>query len=867
MANCTNCNPSPLPPLPDCGSCGNCSGCVEPDIVHVRRTKFLNSCDVVLQTLKGYILSAVGNPVTCSVQFGTPVVSNNNISLAPTGYSGAMEYSRDGVLFQDSPLFTNFECGTHKLYIRQKNNTDCIVAGYATVNYNCACIPNWQNTENPPLDNCIGNVLHYRQNDGCGHSEWKPSQPAIPCGCIPKWVPTTDPVTTKCEGGFVWWRITDGCGKFEWEKQVTTCVDPAQCVSPNSAFAATTISATCNQAGQILTNASFVLTAISNADRYALSPGPTYNGPNYANAIEFTGPTLVVNGLTGYDHDHSYILRLFNGNDECIYDRPINFLGTTCNPACVLPHFVLEKVDPTCTGSVGSNGILKITEIQNATRWQLCESGIFDCPPNYNAATPITGTSVNLATNIGFAANQQYRDFTVRVYNGSQGCFVDATLRFSNPCFGSGCIEPTFSAITGIAATCTGSTLNNNASITLADVTNAVKYGHSNGPTYGGPTWGSAPTVPGANFSITGLPGSSAETQRTVRLYRTLECYVDIVVEIPGRNCESSCVNPTGSAGTGTAATCTGSTPNNDAKMLITNVANTTKFGFSPGNTYTGPNYSSATTYPGTGDLEFLALAGSNSAQPYTIRMFNGNNECRTDKTIIIPASVCAPECVPPTYTSKSATPATCSGATPNNNAIINIVGISAGMTKYGIVTGDTYTGGPNYAAATAATGTALNLTGLAGSTGAQTKTIRIFKTATCYLDVTQVIGASSCEVGCVNPTFTLTHVPETCTDGVSNGNGILRISGISNGTKYQQCLFTNVFNCTPNYEGSPTISGSGPIDVNTGINTTGEDSISVVVRVYNGSASCFTDHTIEIENPCDSCCNMTINSATLTNI
>jgi len=107
-----------------------------------------------------------------------------------------------------------------------------------------------------------------------------------------------------------------------------------------------------------------------------------------------------------------------------------------------------------------------------------------------------------------------------------------------------------------------------------------------------------------------------------------------------------------------------------------------------------------------------------------------------------------------------------------------------------------------------------------------------------------------------------------TCAGEASSNDGKVVISGITNGTSYQLCIGQATFNCTPNFPGAIPISGSGPIEVITNIGfSAGESSRRIWVRVYNASENCFLQKSIDVPNPCKSCCDMEINSATVNNV
>jgi hypothetical protein len=89
----------------------------------------------------------------------------------------------------------------------------------------------------------------------------------------------------------------------------------------------------------------------------------------------------------------------------------------------------------------------------------------------------------------------------------------------------------------------------------------------------------------------------------------------------------------------GASGTCTGSTPNNDAVINITAATNATQAGISTGATYTGPAFNGVGTVAITGGT--AAFTGRIHNTQYTIRIFNGANDCYTDYTVTTPTISC----------------------------------------------------------------------------------------------------------------------------------------------------------------------------------------------------------------------------------
>jgi uncharacterized repeat protein (TIGR01451 family) len=121
-----------------------------------------------------------------------------------------------------------------------------------------------------------------------------------------------------------------------------------------------------------------------------------------------------------------------------------------------------------------------------------------------------------------------------------------------------------------------------------------------------------------------------------------------------------SCVPPNGIYFNTTSQTCFGATANNDGKITLTSATNADKYGISSGVTYIGAPYASATSLPAL-PLDVQTMI-PNSGATYTLRLYNGTNDCYKDTTIVIFARNCATPCGTMTAT---AVPAVC---TPSTN-------------------------------------------------------------------------------------------------------------------------------------------------------------------------------------------------------
>lgn len=106
-----------------------------------------------------------------------------------------------------------------------------------------------------------------------------------------------------------------------------------------------------------------------------------------------------------------------------------------------------------------------------------------------------------------------------------------------------------------------------------------------------------------------------------------------------------SCTVPSGIAFTQTAATCSGSTPNNNGTISLSTVTEGTNYGLSTLNagSYDGPSYP-ATAIPGT--LPAVIKSGvPNTGGTYIVRIFNGSADCYIDVPVVVAPVTC--NCAP----------------------------------------------------------------------------------------------------------------------------------------------------------------------------------------------------------------------------
>lgn len=201
--------------------------------------------------------------------------------------------------------------------------------------------------------------------------------------------------------------------------------------------------------------------------------------------------------------------------------------------------------------------------------------------------------------------------------------------------------------------------------------------------------------------------------------------------------CAAACVNPTHNPPTSIAGSCTGGTPNIDATITVTGIANADRIGISTGATYSGtPAYAAATPVAGAMHI-FNGLMHNTQ---YTIRLFNGADNCFTDVTITTASIACC------TVTINSSTPTVCVPATNTYSLTVNVTWANA--------SGTTLTVSSNAPGATPQT-----ISTTLGSSGTQSVTLTgLTANATMY-NVTAQFGA-----GCTATTTNAFTAPPACT-------------------------------------------------------------------------------------------------------
>nr|HMQ63260.1 DUF11 domain-containing protein [Flavilitoribacter sp.] len=185
-----------------------------------------------------------------------------------------------------------------------------------------------------------------------------------------------------------------------------------------------------------------------------------------------------------------------------------------------------------------------------------------------------------------------------------------------------------------------------NGMLTVQNFSAGERYDYTAGATYtGSATYATATPIPAGGVIASNLPLEALPAQYTVRIFRQ-DCYAEKTVTMPPTFCPYTCDFPQATV-TPNPATCSGSLPNNDASIVLTDIVNMDRVGISSGRTYAGPAYSGAIPLNGastfTLDNSNGVIAGS-CTEYYTLRFFNGaenTEKCIYDVTVGISPVSC----------------------------------------------------------------------------------------------------------------------------------------------------------------------------------------------------------------------------------
>lgn len=238
-----------------------------------------------------------------------------------------------------------------------------------------------------------------------------------------------------------------GCAEFKIEK--TTSASGAQqcgpfsitfnvCSVPPPTGTFTSTPSTCS-GGTSNNDGKITLATATNAIRFGVSTGATYNGPDYSSATDVgTLPQDVETGIS--NSGGTYTVRLFGGTNDCFIDETITVSPVTCPPACVNPTAgtpVVTKATCNAAGTAANNDAsIAVSNVMNGTSYAFSTTAT---APTFAGAIAITGGAFTISAQPNPAASTTY---TIRIFNGSATCFTDITATLTPTVCTPTCVTP-----------------------------------------------------------------------------------------------------------------------------------------------------------------------------------------------------------------------------------------------------------------------------------------------------------------------------------------------------------------------------------------------------------------------------------------
>ncbi len=334
-------------------------------------------------------------------------------------------------------------------------------------------------------------------------------------------------------------------------------------------------------------------------------------------------------------------------------------------------------------------------------------------------------------------------------------------------------------------------------------------------------------------FTLTKTVGSAIGTGNltiTIADDVNTNCSITQIISDPSP-CTTPCTQPSAIALAKTAATCTGATANNNGKITFTAVTGADKYFINNGTTSTG-TYATATVIPASGtDIQTNI---PNTGGTYTVRFYNGADNCYKDETLIIAAVTCGVTCaIDITSSSKG----TCRDNGAGQQVYDLTLTVSWSNPPSGepiIVTSDAG-GSETIDPASVSSPQTVTLVDLPADGQAVEVTTTFLATTSC-IDTIKY-NAPNCV--CILPTAgTNTPAAGTCTGATANDDAKLDFTGIVNADKIEKSEGAT-------YTGADYASATGTVTSGNANFTGLKHNTQYTFRIWNGANTCFTDVTI----------------------
>ena len=445
-------------------------------------------------------------------------------------------------------------------------------------------------------------------------------------------------------------------------------------------------------------------------EKYAYNAGSTYTGTaTYATATAIPANGVIVSNLANPAVSQDYTVRIFNSSG-CYTDEVVTLTHSTC----LCSPIDAPVIDDVTVCGVGSTAY--------ATILNDCASGsVLKIYSNAALTTDVSnlftiGASVDLAN---ATTNATYYAACVDAVNpGCKSTGDMFVITINN--------KPTATA-SATNATCFGPTANFDGKITVSNFT-TERYDFNPGNVYtGSDSYATATAIPTGGVIANTLANPSVSQTYTIRIFNSVDCFVDIPVTLT----EVVCVCPPVPApAVSNANRC-------NSGAIFANIATPCTAGASL-RVFSDASLTNDISSSFLIGVSTVGLANATTTTTYyTICQHDAFPTCKSGADSFELTINSDPT------TSAVATNATCTGASLNTDGKITLSGFTTEHYAYNL--GDSYTGSATYATATAIPANGVIVSNLASPSVSQDYTVRIFNSSGCFIDRVVTLTVTSC--------------------------------------------------------------------------------------------------------------------------
>ncbi len=267
------------------------------------------------------------------------------------------------------------------------------------------------------------------------------------------------------------------------------------CIEP-SAITTSQVAPTCT--GLTPNNDGVInVTAVVDADRYAISTGAVYTGVDYATAIPISSLPFAAQ-INVPNTGGTYTIRFFNHNNACFTDETVTINAVTC--ICVAPSAIaFSQVAPTCSGPTANDeGSISLTAYTDGTHYSISSLNAvtYDGATTVATAMPIPSSlPAVIQTNIPNTGGS----YIIRIFNIDDSCFTDETVSV-NPV--TCCTPPIVVSPVPTSVTTVGGT-NGTLFLNIYNGVSGYTYNWDDGTTTGSGNGSLITGLPPGNYQIT----------------------------------------------------------------------------------------------------------------------------------------------------------------------------------------------------------------------------------------------------------------------------------------------------------------------------------------------------------------------------